>query len=524
MGLKDTLYRDKTMEELVLLLHEKDQALIEKNHVIAEKDKRLEDIKLHYAWLLNQVFGSKSEKKAYWRNRQIVDESQPMLFDFQEPLDAPKEPPEKNCTVAQYERKHRKKRVDDPKKKGSHLKFSDNVPKVVIEIENPLLKEYSPEELIEVGTTKTYRLAQSISPYYIKEYIRKSYKVRGQEETIVKAPVPHSVIPRSFADSSFLAGMVVEKCLYHMPIYRQHKKLLDSGIKISRSTMNRLFTRTAEILEPIHLAIVSSVLKSNVLHIDESPTPVLTRDGQTYFWAFLNGNKEVFFTYSPTRSTEVLEEYLKDFSGTIICDGYSAYESYSKERENKIELANCWVHARRKFYNAISLEPKSCDLVLNKIIDLYQAEREIKADPSRTLEIRMTKSKEIVDEIFDFISEQYKMKDQPGNNLYYEAIKYCLDREENLRRFLHDPNIAIDNNPIERVFRGPALGRKNWLFSQKDDGARNLAILYTISHSCLLAGLSPEGYFNDLLQKVDVVKAVDVGTLTPRNWKKLYGS
>ena len=60
---------------------------------------------------------------------------------------------------------------------------------------------------------------------------------RIDTETILTPPAPANVLERSVGDVSFLAGMLVDKFAYHLPLYRQHQRLRDSGIELSRSTL-----------------------------------------------------------------------------------------------------------------------------------------------------------------------------------------------------------------------------------------------------------------------------------------------
>lgn len=51
--------------------------------------------------------------------------------------------------------------------------------------------------------------------------------------------------------------------------------------------------------------------------------------------------------------------------------------------------------------------------------------------------------------------------------------------------------------------RGSALGRRNWLFGGSDEGAKRLAILYTLLGSCQIVGIAdPWAYLRDVLDKL----------------------
>ncbi|WP_419629175.1 IS66 family transposase [Thiolapillus sp.] len=41
------------------------------------------------------------------------------------------------------------------------------------------------------------------------------------------------------ADVSVLAGLLVDKFVYHLPLYRQHQRMKDAGITVARSTLTQ---------------------------------------------------------------------------------------------------------------------------------------------------------------------------------------------------------------------------------------------------------------------------------------------
>ena len=47
-------------------------------------------------------------------------------------------------------------------------------------------------------------------------------------------------------------GLLVDKFCYHLPLYRQHQRLKDAGITLSRSTLTNYVQRSIELLQPIY--------------------------------------------------------------------------------------------------------------------------------------------------------------------------------------------------------------------------------------------------------------------------------
>ena len=118
------------------------------------------------------------------------------------------------------------------------------------------------------------------------------------------------MLDNSIADVSFLVGMLVDKFLYHLPLYRQHQRLTQSGIDLSRGTLTSLCKRSIELLRPIAEAQLAHILQSRVLSMDETPIkagPTKNRKGkgvmkQGWFWSLMGDQDEITFTYSSKTS------------------------------------------------------------------------------------------------------------------------------------------------------------------------------------------------------------------------------
>ena len=99
--------------------------------------------------------------------------------------------------------------------------------------------------------------------------------------------------------------------------------------------------------------------------------------------------------------------------------------------------------------------------------------------PEERQEGRNQNVRPLVEEFFDILHGL--APDDPSlTHLLQDAVKYTLDAEEKLKRFLDDPSIPIDNGSAERIIRKVALGRRAWLFCDTPDGAKALALFYSL--------------------------------------------
>ena len=250
----DALARAKEMkpEEVAALLLEVER-LQGKNQRL---ETSLENKDALIRWLQSQVFGPRSERRLL---EELTPEDQ--LWLGEEMLEHSENPPPPEVTVASYERKQRgeKKTGLSEDCASSRLKFDDTVPVEEIRVADPELAKRDPEQVEFIGEEVTHRLAQR-SSYVVLKYVRQVWRDKGKDE-VHKVPTPAGIIDRSYADVSFLAELAVEKCCFHLPLYRQHQRLTQSGIHIKRSTLTRLLQRVAELMEPIYGAQLSSVLQ-----------------------------------------------------------------------------------------------------------------------------------------------------------------------------------------------------------------------------------------------------------------------
>ena len=187
----------------------------------------------------------------------------------------------------------------------------------------------------------------------------------------------------SIADVSFLVGMLVDKFVYHLPLYRQHQRLADAGITVARATLTNLSRRSIELLVAIYIAQFEHVCTSRVLAMDETPIKA-GRKGEgkmrvSYFWPIYGEDNEVCFHYADSRAHAVVMKALgPNFKGVLLSDGYGAYARYAKQVDT-CTPASCWAHARRGFEQALMSHPDEANAALAIIRALYAHEAKIKA-------------------------------------------------------------------------------------------------------------------------------------------------
>ena len=466
-------------------------------------------------WYKQQLFGPKSE-------RRLPDShTRQLALGEWKPDDG--SDADEGVTIAEHRR--RRGTPIDKEVSAEELRFDEDVPVEEIEIPNPALDEADAEE---VSTKVTYRLAQRPAAYVVLKYIRKVAK--STDGKLSCPPAPESVLGKSVADVSLLANLAIDKFRYHLPLHRQHQRMQAAGVRLARSTLTGLVQRSAELLRPIYDAQLASVLRSEVLAMDETPIKAGRKSPgkmqQAYFWPVYGDGDEVVFPFSTSRSGAMVREVLGDFGGVLISDGYRAYERFA-EQSNQVVHAQCWAHTRRYFLKAEQAEPELAAEALGLIRDLYNegARLERKSlEPTKKLERRAERCKPIVDRFFSRLRQALDEQALLPSNPFTEAARYALDREAPLRVFLEYANVPIDTNHLEREIRPIALGRKNWMFCWTELGAEHVGIFQSLLATCRLQGVDPYTYLVDVLQRVADHPARDVAQLTPRRWKEHFAT
>lgn len=494
-------------EEIVALLVAHDQL-----------SNRLSEVQQQLDWFKRQLFGEKAEKRRF-----APDGRQIFLGEIADEATAPAA----TRKVAGYERRVRTR--DEESEGDGNLRFDASVPIQVIEVPDPSGEAISPETHELVSEKVTDRLAQRPGSYVVLRFVRKVWK-RKADASLICSPAPSAVLERSMADVSLLAGLLIDKFNYHLPLYRQHQRMAAAGVHLTRATLTNWVHRSCELLKPIYETQLASILSGSVVTMDETPIragrdkPGKMKRG--YFWPVYGEKDEVAFPFSQTRGTAFVKEVLSSFAGRLVTDGYDVYGQYAA-RVNDIVHALCWSHTRRGFEQALAAEPTLSNLALAHIGKLYEQDAALKRkdlSPEQRLEHRGEHFKPIVDEFFAWLGGEVEKQVLLPSHPFLKAAHYALEREAGLRVFLEYPDVPIDTNHLERQIRPIAVGRKNWLFCWTEIGAQYVGVIQSLLATCRLQGVAPYTYLVDVLQRVDGHPASRVAELTPRLWKEHFGA
>ena len=357
-------------------------------------------------------------------------------------------------------------------------------------------------ELHRIGEDKSERLDMVPAQFRVLVTRRPKYACRACEDGVRQAPAPARLIEGGMPTEATIAQVLVSKYADHLPLYRQAQIYArQGGIDLDRSTLADWVGHAAWHLRPLHERLLVTLRQRTRLFADETTVPVLdpgrgrTKTGQ--LWAYAADDRPwggadppgVAFVYAPDRKAERPIAHLEGFKGTLQVDGYVGYRKLAERGD--VELAFCWSHARRNFYELATPGPAPiASEALQHIATLYAIEKDIRgrsADERRM--VRQQKSRPLAEAFEQWLRAKLALISQKSK--LAEAIRYALSRWEGLTRFIDDGRIELDNNTVERSIRPIALNRKNALFAGSDGGAEHWATIATLIETCKLNEIDP---------------------------------
>ena len=234
----------------------------------------------------------------------------------------------------------------------------------------------------------------------------------------------------------------------------------------------------------------------------------------------------ILYEYDPSRSGSVPIRLLEGFSGYLQTDGYDGYGAVCQQAG--MTQLGCFAHARRKFDEALKAQGKKpskgkgskATKGLNFIRRLYAIEKTLKGQPpEHRYQVRQEQAKPIIEAMKDWLDTS--IEQVPPTSAVGKAIHYTYRQWPKLIRYLEDGQLHMDNNLVENAIRPFALGRKNWLFSNTQNGAKASANLYSLIETAKANHMEPYAYISYVLENIGGAKNLeDLEALLPWNAPK----
>jgi len=504
MALKYTEEKLNSLDKETLI-----QLFLSQQEQLEQIDHNLQLVLEQMADLKRHRFGRSTERHETDGQLSFMEEDGKIVF-FNEPeavaAESPDEEPE---TVS---------RKKPQKRKGKREEDLADVPTVVVEHsigEDELEDMFGKDGWKQLPDEVYRRYAFTPAKVEVEEHYVKVYAGKETEE-IVKAPHPGCLLRGSLVSPSLEAAVMNAKYVNAVPLYRQEQEFERYGLHIPRQNMANWTIQCAD----RYLAVLYDYLHEklygyHVLQADETPV-LVNKDGRpagskSYMWVYRTGRmytdrQIVLYEYQRTRNASHPREFLKDFSGICVTDGYQVYHTIENERED-LKIAGCWSHARRRYDEAVKALPKAKQkdsrayLALTMIQAIYREEKYLKDLPAEERKNRRQLSvRPLVEAYFTWVREN--LPKVPQKSKTWEGFNYSLNQEKYLKVFLDDGEVPMDNNAAEQSIRGFCIGKKNWVMIDTVAGAKSSAIIYSIAETAKANNLKPYDYFEYLLTEI----------------------
>ena len=349
-----------------------------------------------------------------------------------------------------------------------------------------------------------------------------------EERGVVSAPLPPRIIEKCLASDQIVIDTIISKYCDHTPLYRQSAILeRDTGLKLSRATLDGWVLRVGELLAPMVAAMRRELISGAYIQADETPVDVQTREGrgknhQAYLWQYGRPGGTVVFDFRLGRGRDGPRQFLGQFEGILQTDGYAAYDQIGGPR---MVHAACWSHARRQFFEAVQLNPRDpvATPIVARMDELFAIDAEVRRQ-GITLTGRHTVRQEKARPLLDMIRKQIEAARSnalPAGALA-KACNYTLTLWEKLTRFLEYPELELSNNLAENSMRPVAIGRKNWIHIGSQQAGPKVAAILSVVESCRRLKLSVRRYLAAVLPGLADVVIQRLPELTPFAWATQY--
>ena len=385
------------------------------------------------------------------------------------------------------------------------------------------------KETVVIGYEESFQLAVEPAKYFVLVSKREKRACKlCEEQGVVSAPLPPRIIEKCLASDQIVIDTVVSKYCDHQPLYRQSAMLeRDSGVELSRATLDGWVLKVGELLIPMASAMRQELIRGTYLQADETPVDVQMHEGrgknhQAYLWQYSRPGGTVVFDFRLGRGRDGPRQFLGQFEGLLQTDGYAAYDQIGGP---KIIHACCWSHAERYFSEAVQLNPQ--DLVATAIVaridELFALDAEARRqgwNVEARHALRQEQSRPRLDEIRKQI-EAARSTALPGGALA-KACNYTFTLWDKLTRFLEYPELELSNNLAENSMRPVAIGRRNWIHVGSPQAGPKIAAILSVVESCRRLKLPVRDYLAAVLPGLADLPIQRLPELTPAAWENQH--
>ena len=395
-----------------------------------------------------------------------------------------------------------------------------------------LMQRYGTDQVKE-GPEKVYRTCRYIPGFWYVEEVHVHTALDPEDGSVFLPALAGDVKPYkgSYYSHELFAFVFDQRFTLAVPFYRLEKWLWRNKLYIHRQPLAEWAIRLdGELFSALVCRMWYHLLGSGKIQIDESPTIVnevrkrdRTPNALCYMWLFRTSEmltsvpEVVIFHFDESRGTEVLEECLPGYTGTITSDGHSPYHGFAERSDGTVTNTGCLNHSRTRFVRVIRANPGYKKLpekdrreipafhILELFGKIFHKDTPLKdKDPEERRKVRESEISKDFKALADYI-HSFREGDFDKSGLMYDAIQYFKNQQPYLEGFLHDPYVPSNNSACERDFAGYAILRNNIKFIESLSGASATADLYSLAATAKAHGLDFYSYILYVLRELPAV-------------------
>ena len=419
-------------------------------------------------------------------------------------------------------RRERQRVPEHERRKPKRKPLPDNLPRIDIVVLPHEVEREGLDAFEQIGQEVTETMERRPSSVVVvrtfkPKYVRKDRDKKG--ETTVYVAKSHPLpIQRGLAGPGMLADSIVKRWEDHLPLNRLERVYGRDGVQLARSTICGWHIALAELVRPVVDAMRHDAFNQPYLCTDATGVLVQAKEKcrTGHFWVMVAPERHVLFEFTKRHDSAAVDDVLAGYEGFLVADAHAVYDHLYGE--DVVEV-NCWAHARRYFFKAMTTDPERARAALGLINALFRIERRLGDKPRKQREkIRKKRWTPIVRAFFSWCDAEKDnvLDDTPIS----KGIGYARNQREGLSRFLTDGRLPLHNNMSELQLRRQAVGRKNWLFIGSDDGALANTTFVSLLASCRIHNIEPWSYMRDLFCLIPTGSEHRMLELAPLNWNE----
>ena len=302
-----------------------------------------------------------------------------------------------------------------------------------------------------------------------------------------------------------------------LPFNRLDQLQATLGVPLPSSTQWEIVESVADKIHPVYPALMRHAANGEVVYNDDTLMKILElmkqsdehRQGRKGIYtsgilSTVDDRKMAVFVTGGRHAGENLADILQKRNAALpppvqMCDALPR----NLPENFKTILANCLAHARRRFVDVEPNFPQECTYVLETLEQVYINDALTKQQnmtPDQRLQYHQENSASLMDDLEDWMRQQFDDKKVEPNSGLGQAISYMLNHWKELTQFLRVPKAPLDNNLCERALKKAILHRKNSLFYKTEHGAYIGDLFMSLIHTCNLCKVNPFEYLKTLQQ------------------------